>query len=349
MKIHHILIAAALPMVSSGAIAQSSITLFGILDVNVRYVDNSNLPSNVTMDNAGLSSGRLGFRGLEDLGGGLQAGFWLESDVYADRGEFHASGKFFQRRSTVSLMGGFGEVRLGRDFTPAAQIPVKFDPFNVIGLANSNRISRVPAAFANYYRSDNTIQYFTPRWNGLQAEVMYALDENPSNSLGRHVAGRLSYDNGPVSLAVNMGRTDVNTAGTRLKQYGAAASYNFGFAKLMGYFQREELPYGVYGSSTLGSEDRWQVGMTIPVGSHYIRASYVRSDARQGPAAFNGSDANRYAIGYVHNMSRRTAMYGTIARITNKGGAKFSLAGGASGLAAGGNSTGAEFGIRHNF
>lgn len=349
MKINHILIAAALPVISIGANAQSSVSLFGVLDVNTRYVNNSNLPSNITMDNGGLSSGRLGFRGVEDLGGGMQAGFWLESDVYADTGTTHASGKFFQRRSTVSLMGGFGEVRLGRDLSPMTMNPIKFDPFNVIGLANSNRISRVPGAFSNYYRSDNAIQYFTPNLYGFKAEVMYALDEDPRSSVGRHVAGRLTYDNGPLSLSVNMARTNVNAAGARLKQYGVGGSYDFGAVKLMGYFQREDLPYGTYGSSTLGAEDRWQIGMTVPVGSHYIRASYVRTDSRKGTAAFNGSDANRYAIGYVHNMSRRTALYGTIARITNKGGANFSLAGGTAGLAAGGSSTGAEFGIRHQF
>jgi predicted porin len=75
----------------------------------------------------------------------------------------------------------------------------------------------------------------------------------------------------------------------------------------------------------------------------------VRTDSRRGPVAFNGSDANRYAIGYVHNLSRRTALYGTLARVTNKGGANFSLNGGTTGLAAGGSSTGAELGMRHSF
>jgi predicted porin len=348
MKFNRIL-AAALPIVSFAASAQSSITLFGIVDVNTRYVKNSDLPSNLTMNNSGLSSGRLGFRGTEDLGGGLRAEFWLESDILADTGSTHSSGKFFQRRSTVSLAGGFGEVRLGRDFTPAAQNPTKFDPFNVIGLANSNIISRLPVTFSNYYRSDNAIQYFTPKWSGFQAEVMYALDEDPVSSAGRHVGARLVYDNGPLSMALTYGTTDVNAAGTKLKQYGAGASYDFGFARLMGYFQREDLPYGTYGTRIAGSEDRWQVGLTVPVGANYIRASYVRTDSRRGPAAFNGSDANRYAIGYVHNLSRRTALYGTLARVTNKGGANFSLNGGAAGLAAGGSSTGAEFGMRHSF
>ena len=335
--------------VAVGASAQSSVELFGIVDVNTHYVNNSNLPSNLTMNNSGLSSGRWGLRGVEDLGGGLKAGFWLESDINADTGTYSSTGKFFQRRSTVSLMGNFGEVRLGRDFSPASQNATKYDPFNVIGLAGSNVTSRLPSAIASYYRHDNAIQYFSPKWNGIQAEAMYAMDEDPLTSVGRHMAGRLAYDNGPLSVSVSYGATDVNASGAKLKQYGAAASYNFGIATLMGYFQRDDLPYGTYGSRVAGSEDRWQIGVTIPVGKDYIRANYVRTDSRGGPAAYNGSDANKFAIGYVHNMSRRTALYGTIARVTNKGGANFSLVGGAAGLAAGGNSTGAEVGIRHSF
>ncbi|MEN2432958.1 porin [Comamonas sp. F1-6] len=348
MKCNHI-VALSLATVAASASAQSSVTMFGILDVNTRYVNNSNLPSNLTMNNSGLSSGRLGFRGVEDLGGGLKAGFWLESDVNADTGTFSSTGKFFQRRSTVSLMGNFGEIRLGRDFSPASQNATKYDPFNVIGLAGSNITSRMPGTFASYYRHDNAIQYFSPKLAGFQAEAMYVLDENPQSSVGRHMAGRLAYDNGPLSLSVSYGTTNVNTSGAKLNQYGVAASYNFGVATLMGYFQRDNLPYGTYGSRVSGSEDRWQIGVTVPVGKDYIRASYVRTDSRSGPVDYNQSDANKFAIGYVHNMSTRTAVYGTVARITNKGGANFSLAGGAPGLAGGGNSTGAEVGIRHTF
>src|SRR3989475_12622547 len=119
MNLKHI-VALSLAGIAASASAQSSVTLFGIVDVNTRYVNNSNLPSNLTMNNSGLSSGRFGFRGVEDLGGGLKAGFWLESDVNADTGTFSSTGKFFQRRSTISLMGNFGEVRLGRDFSPAS-------------------------------------------------------------------------------------------------------------------------------------------------------------------------------------------------------------------------------------
>ena len=350
MKIHHIAAAAALPLACAGAGAQSSVTLFGVVDVNTRYVKNSDLPGNLTMGSGGHSSGRFGLRGMEDLGAGLKAGFWLESDLYADRGAIHSSGRLFQRRSTISLMGSFGEVRLGRDLSPATAHTYKYDPFGVIGLAGSATASRMPDAFSTYYRSDNAFQYITPQMlGGLQAELMFAPDENPSNNVGRHAAARLFYENGPLSLSLSYGTTNANAAGTKFKQYGAGASYDFGFAKLIGHFQREDLPYGVYGGNTLGAEDRWLLGMTAPLRVGYLRASYVRTDSRQGPAIFNGSDANQYAIGYVYDMSRRTALFATVARITNKGAAHFSLGSGAPGLAAGGSSTGAEFGIRHNF
>jgi predicted porin len=349
MKYHHIW-AAALPIVSFAASAQSSITLFGVVDVNVRHVKNSGLPGNQTMNSSGLSSGRLGFRGVEDLGGGLSASFWLESDLNADTGTFSSTGKFFQRRSTVSLSGGFGELRLGRDLSPGSAHTYRYDPFDAVGMAASTATSRMPDGFSpSYYRRDNAIQYLSPRLAGVQAQLMYSMDERPADRLGRHVSGRLSYDSGPLSLSLSYGRTRASAAGADLKQYGLGAAYDFGIAKFMGHFQREDLPFGTYGASTLGSEDRWLLGVMVPMGTGHVRAAYVRTDARKGPPAFNGSDAGKYAIGYVHDLSLRTALYGTVVRISNKAGADFSLSGGTPGLAAGGTSTGAEMGIRHSF
>jgi predicted porin len=333
----------------TGAFAQSSVTLFGVVDVNARYVKNSELPSNITMNNSGLSSGRFGFRGVEDLGGGLKAGFWLESDVNADSGSISSTGKLFQRRSTVSLLSSFGEVRLGRDFTPASQLVVRYDPFGVIGLAGSNVTSRLPGAFASYYRHDNAIQYFTPVWSGLQVETMYALDESATTNAGRHMAARVVYDNGPLSLSGIYGTTTVNAAGAKLKQTGLGAAYDLGVVRLMGFYQRDEVPFGTYGTAVAGPESRFLLGVTVPVGRDQVRASWVRTDSRGGTAAFNGSDADKFSVGYIHNMSARTALYGTMSYVNNKGGANFSLAGGATGLATGGNSTGAEVGIRHSF
>lgn len=334
---------------SGGAFAQSSVTLFGVVDVNTRFVKNENLPNNVSMNNSGLSSGRFGFRGVEDLGGGMKAGFWLESDVNADTGSISSTGKLFQRRSTISLMSSMGELRLGRDFSPASQHTTKFDPFGVIGLAGSNVTSRMVPAFASYYRHDNAMQYFSPVWGGVQAELMYAPDESTTSNTGRHAAARLLYDNGPLSLSASYGTTTVNAAGAKFKQASLAAAYDFGLARLMGFYQKEDVPLGTYGTTVAGPEARLLLGLTVPVGRDQVRASWVRTNSRGGTAAYNDSDADKYALGYIHNMSVRTAVYGTVAYVNNKGGANFSLAGGAAGLAAGGNSTGAEVGIRHSF
>ncbi|RQO47193.1 porin, partial [Variovorax sp. KBW07] len=106
------------------ASAQSSVTLFGVIDAGVSYqsatsrdpvTGASSKQSQWSLANSGYNSSRIGFRGTEDLGGGLAASFWLEAPISNDDGANGISN--FNRRSTVSLSGGFGEVRLGRDYT----------------------------------------------------------------------------------------------------------------------------------------------------------------------------------------------------------------------------------------
>ena len=98
---------AALTAFAGAASAQSSVTVFGIVDLAARNQNNGNGSIN-SLSSAGINTSRLGFRGIEDLGGGLRAGFWLEGQLDPDTG--NAGGQTWQRRSTVSLIGGFGEV-----------------------------------------------------------------------------------------------------------------------------------------------------------------------------------------------------------------------------------------------
>ena len=116
------------------ASAQSSVTLFGTVDLNARYVKNDGSIKRVSLSQDGINSSQLGFRGVEDLGGGLKASFILLAGVNADTGTTNT--KFFNRRATVSLLGGFGEVRLGRDYTPTFWNNTIFDAFGKIGRAH---------------------------------------------------------------------------------------------------------------------------------------------------------------------------------------------------------------------
>ena len=108
----NLLALAALTAFSGIAAAQSSVTLFGIIDLSLNHVKNGSVTQKL-MANDQLNSNRIGFRGVEDLGGGLKAGFHIEGGMQPDTG---GTGQTWQRRSTLSLMGGFGEIRLGRDY-----------------------------------------------------------------------------------------------------------------------------------------------------------------------------------------------------------------------------------------
>ena len=115
------LIALAVLAASGAAMAQSSVTLYGVADAGVTYLNGADNWSGVTSGN-NLTS-RLGFRGTEDLGGGLKANFVLEGGFNLDNGDGASGyagakageGFQFKRRSTVGLSGGFGEVRMGRE------------------------------------------------------------------------------------------------------------------------------------------------------------------------------------------------------------------------------------------
>ena len=110
---------------AGAAAAQSSVTLFGVIDVAARYTK-ANGQDTKQLTNDGSSSSRFGVRGVEDLGGGLKAGFWLEGALAADTGTADAT-RFWGRRASVSLMGDFGEVRLGRGKTSTRLVVDDFD------------------------------------------------------------------------------------------------------------------------------------------------------------------------------------------------------------------------------
>ena len=120
------------------AAAQSSVTLFGVADVGVAHLSGSTL-SKTGVSTGGANISRWGFRGTEDLGGGLKAGFWLEAGMNMDdgTGKGTGGGMAFNRRATVSLMGDWGELRVGRDDTPTFLSTLIFDPFLTNGVGGT--------------------------------------------------------------------------------------------------------------------------------------------------------------------------------------------------------------------
>ncbi|CAN7731395.1 porin [Variovorax sp. LjRoot290] len=423
----NIIAAASMLSCVTAATAQSSVTLFGVVDVGVSYYsaksefyNNTASPviplpsvtrSQTALSNSGTSNSRLGFRGTEDLGGGLAAGFWLEAGTTPDSGATGVAS--FNRRSTVSLSGPFGEVRLGRDFTPTFWNDSVFSPFSTIGVG-ANVVSSVGtnlqvvrgpgspvAASDNYLRTSNSIGYFLPpNLGGLYGQLQYALHESVSQSnvpgspshRGRYFGGRLGYAAGPLDVALAYGEstaadaTGLNAAGfptgvnldEKIKTINLGASYDFGVVKVFGEVSQvtdralSTAPAPVLGSVTLRDSDKYKgglLGITVPVGPGLIKAAYsrVKFDNDLGPLATpltprRDASVNKLAVGFDYNLSKRTALYATVARIRIKDGQNnpaimgavtggvtyLSTGAGASGLAPR-SSTGYDFGIRHAF
>ena len=342
------LLALAVLAASGAAMAQSSVTMFGIVDVGVGHVSATNSVTGVTQ--SGNSSSRLGFRGVEDLGGGLKAGFWLEGAISPDTGTGAGAnnpgpGFAFSRRSTVSLAGNFGEVRLGRELAAGYDKPTSYDPWGQVGFAALQGWTTV--------RVSNGISYRTPaNLGGFFGMAHYGFGENAgNNSAGRYFGLAGGYENGPLSVTlaadqvkagvVNNGYSSVTLAND-LKTWSLGASYDLGVVK----------PAFIYHSEKSGSvkNNIYMLNATAPVGPGRLIGSYARYDLKD-----SGNSSNELALGYVYDLSKRTAVYGTYAHMSNKNGAARNLNGvGASfntnvTVTPGQNVNGYQVGIRHAF
>lgn len=307
------LIALAAVAASSAALAQSSVTLFGIVDLNVRNVNQKlngvkdQATSFTSMSQDGTASSRLGVRGVEDLGGGMSASFWLEGALQPDTGT--AGGLTFQRRSTVSLSGGFGEVRLGRDYTPTFWNHTVYDPFGTNGVGSSVNLYAT-AATANVFmstvvRSDNLISYFTPNMSGFQAQLSYGFKEtNAASSPSDYTGLRVTYAAGPLSVAFATASEGVPNAALDTSRSNIGASYDFGFIKPMFNYTTSKEDVSDVKLTNL------MIGATAPVGPGLAKVSYTRAEA---DTPIGDADGNQFAIGYEYGLSKRTALYGNLA------------------------------------
>ena len=203
--------AATLTALAGLAHAQSSVTMFGTIDLNLRSVTNGSVHS-TQMNTDGLSNSRLGFRAEEDLGGGMKAGAWLEAAMNPDSGSINASGKFFHRRSTVSLSGGWGELRMGRDLNPSFWNLSIFDPFGTCGVGSGfNLVSNLGSGAATLLRTDNAVAYLLPsNLGGVYGQFMVAPGEGvPGN---KYSGARLGYQSGPLNVAAAYAVTGTATS-----------------------------------------------------------------------------------------------------------------------------------------
>lgn len=351
--------AAALALLAGAAQAQSSVTLSGVADVALRTVRNEGVGSVKSVISGGNATSRLVVRGSEDLGNGLSAAFHLEHGIAMDTGAAASSTQFWDRRATLSLASrGLGELRLGRDYVPTYTVWVKQDPFSHVGVAGSTNLytaaptGPIRSAFGSnpntLVRSSNSAQFLLPGGlGGIEGGLMLAASEGGTQAQGQHkvTAGRLGYAGGPlgVQLAYTRSENNVTAATGAFTDTLVGASYDFGVARVA-LTQRAFKQAGA--KQTLRMLGAW-----VPVGQGEIKLQWLASNmaGRVGTTAIDANDARQLAIGYVHHLSKRSALYAQLARVDNDGAATYAVPGGPAGLTGGRSSSGAEFGIRHNF
>lgn len=357
---HKKLIALAIAgLASTPLFAQSQVTIYGVVDMGVSY-RSDNLAKGVgskTAIDSGIGNGsRLGFRGVEDLGGGLKAGFVLEQGLFADRGISAQGGRAFGRQSYLSLDGGFGGIKLGRVYTQQNTMMGTFDPFE------DGFVGRAANIYEQTYfgRVDNTIMYTTPSLGGFRVTGAYSTQiagqENRDND-GDIRMWSISprFTNGPLDVMVNYHRAKahgVDGAQTN-KVWDLAAAYDFGVVRLSAMYGQNkdgwapDRNYGMVGGYEWDKARFWMVGLTAPVGSAgKLMASYTR--AKVDVNSDNTDKSSQWALGYSHNLSKRTDVYAVYADISNKGDSSWGTSTDATN-GSDGYQRGFNIGVRHRF
>ena len=340
------LIALAVLAASGAAMAQSSVTLYGVLDTGLTYSKGEESVYGMTHVGGNVNS-RLGFRGVEDLGNGLKATFNLEAGMGVDDGNNYmdkdSNGMAFRRTSTVGLEGNFGSVRLGRMLTTSYLAVSRYDAFGDTGIGASLAWNIPQTGYAP--RTENAISYTSPNFSGFKIGAEYGFGEKQKARDSRYFGMGATYDNGPLSLGLGYDRLNSNTmdgllAASDLKTVHLGGAYNFGVAKLLAFYKQSKV-------SNAPKFKTFGLGVSAPVGA----AGEVRASYNNYKISDDNGKADQLSLGYVHNLSKRTALYGTYAYIKNKDGLAFQLNGAmaGAGLKDGEKQHGLQLGVRHAF
>lgn len=320
--------------------AQTSVSVYGVLDLYYRHdsgVSPAGSFNSLDSGAASLAGSRLGFKGKEDLGKGLAVIFTAEMGFASDTGAFDGTGVGFGRQAFVGFQGDFGAVKLGRQYNPLFNGGYKYDPFGDAIIGAYSRLIVLGAG----KRLNNAVVYETPAsLGGFSGQASYSFGEVAgATSQGRVVGLTAGYANGPfaTNLIYNnannipaVGSPLVNTENT-----GLGASYNLGVATLSGLYQKNSND----AVAALDTKD-FLLGVKVPFGQGTVMASFIR---HKNDAAVN-ADTDQVALGYTYALSKRTLLHASIARVSNDAGASVQTPGNL-----GSTAKSLALGINHSF
>jgi len=313
-------LAAASLLAATSAQAQSSVQLYGLVDLSVGQFQTAGSAKVKRLDSGNMSTSYFGFKGTEDLGGGLKAGFTLDSFLLADSG---GAGRvpgvdgFWARNANVSLSGSFGMLRLGRMGPPMFVSSLLFNSYgDSFGYSPTIR---------QYYSSphgtpligdsgwNNGIGYTTPRMGGLTANVLVAAGEGAATARGPNIGANVLYFAGPLALTVAWQKVEAQgTLGRPISAFPGfssqsamqfGASYDLKFAKFF-------VQYGsIETKATREVETKTlNLSASVPLGNGAILAAYGSSESTTAGVA-GKPESEMLTLGYNYKLSKRTDIY----------------------------------------
>lgn len=313
-------------LAATSAFAQSSVTIYGRLDAGYSATTSTSYAAgtgtgtetkNNGINTDGLATSLWGMKGVEDLGGGLKANFQLEQGVAMDSGlvasttganiAAAAEKQGFNRVSTLGLSGNFGEVKIGRDYTPLFSTIGAADVFGTTGATTVN-------LYPDGVRASDMVSYSTPAMGGFGAKVMLGrndLSAGATTTTSANTGLSLSYAAGPLYVGFAWGEIKGSAAGVDSKQNGMALSgtYNFGAAKLFANHTRAKVePITSVNANVETNETN--LGVAVPFGAATFMAGIGRNNVDANVLGTSESaSGNDYALGLTYDLSKRTALY----------------------------------------
>lgn len=316
--------AASLAACAGGAFAQSSVTIYGIVDTYVESARITGRDSMVRVSNGATAASRWGFRGTEDLGGGLRAGFVLESGFSPDTGTLLQGGRIFGRQAYVSLLSRqLGELRLGRQHAPMHYSMVSTD---IGGFAVTSPVFAMYQFNLDQSRHDNQVSYWTPNIAGFTGVVSLSAGEDAAVAPGpatgwvpqagtmkRNVGAMLRYQRGALDASAAFHQGGQETAAGDVEQRSRHAGVNYKWSAVQVganlWQHRNELP-NASAPHTRGAA----IGVRMPATaalSFVAQVGRVEDDGRAyatGAAKAQGN-TTYLNLGGDYSLSKRTAVY----------------------------------------
>lgn len=336
------LIALAVLAASGAAMAQSTVTLYGLVDANFgSFKTNTAVGVGPTatvqnlrqtkIDAGGLNGNRWGMRIKEDLGGGMSAIANLESGFNIDTGASAQGGLLFGRRANVGVAAGFGTLVIGRNSSSYDDVAADnammgqsiFDPSQTnngpsttiaagpLTAANAANLLGRNTTWVGYNtRFNNSVKYTSPNFGGFSGSAMYALgeDKTSANDASKTVSANLKYANGPLLVSGGyQSETAVNsvttTAKPALENALLSVAYDFRVVKVGAGFNRAKYKAVTATGGDLNAQKEWNLSVAVPLGATTLSAGYAQSKGD------NLGKSTGVGIQALYSLSKRTTLY----------------------------------------